>query len=249
MTTTTKEPLPPPESTTLTFYDKARSASISAFWIFFREITGDEKVTVPIADEVHDILPDIIYAARACAGAFKNQVRLEKKWTKIRRDTALQWDVDREDIPGSYLVVDRDGVLVAWHIMNALSPDIQKIATAAIAKFRSLAPELFKGRRIPDMTNLSVPGSDEFLDPGFIHLSPIWIYEDDSDPAPCPRPCASALNDFEHVEAYLRDFGPVACILHTIGCIINPMICIQQRTLGVSISWDGVIAELWNFTG
>ncbi|KAJ2920707.1 hypothetical protein H1R20_g16387, partial [Candolleomyces eurysporus] len=95
------EPLSPQGSSTLTFNEKARSASVTAFWIFVQAIRGDEKIRIPVADKVHDILPDLIYAARACARAFQNQVQLKKKWTKITRDTALTWDLDRGDIPGS----------------------------------------------------------------------------------------------------------------------------------------------------
>ena len=70
----------------LTIAEKARLASMCAFWIFVQEITMEEKPEIPIHPEIDDILADVLYAARACASAFENKgerVHLLHAWLEL----------------------------------------------------------------------------------------------------------------------------------------------------------------------
>ena len=136
------------------------------------------------------------------------------------------------DFSKSCLIVDCDDVLVAWHIVEAMTPKIQDIATNAITNLNNLAPGIFvlSPALLPF---INVSGDDVFLNPGSIHIGPAWISPD--DPNPCPRPTEDIIKNPEHLHTFLEDFAPVTCILHAITCIINPAICIQQRSISFQL--------------
>ena len=97
----------------------------------------------------------------------------------------------------------------------------------AIDKLHTQAPGLFNADRLPELSFINAPGEDTLLNPVSGHIAPAWAYDSEAH----PRPSDSVVANLQQIKAFLHDFAPVTCILHAIACIINPAICIQQRSV------------------
>ena len=57
----------------ITINEKARLASMTAFWTFHNYVNSEKPHKIPISDEIDDILCDVLYAVGACVRAFRNK--------------------------------------------------------------------------------------------------------------------------------------------------------------------------------
>ncbi|KAJ2925610.1 hypothetical protein H1R20_g11489, partial [Candolleomyces eurysporus] len=116
----------PSSSPSVTPNQMARLAGYAAFWTFSAWIIGKTDIRIPIATQIQDFLPDLLYAVQACQKAFENEgqaiyilqlqlmliertVRLKDSFNAISNQ-AMESPPSK---PRSFIVVDCKGTLLA----------------------------------------------------------------------------------------------------------------------------------------
>ncbi|KAJ2920504.1 hypothetical protein H1R20_g16589, partial [Candolleomyces eurysporus] len=201
----------PSSSPSVTPNQMARLAGHAAFWTFSAWIMGETTIPIPIATQIQDFLPDLLYAVQACQQAFENEVRLKDSFNAISNQ-AMELPPSK---PGSFIVVDCKGTLLAWHIRDVISLRLQKIAQGATLKLNDRAPELLQNGSpgLPTTWYNKTPDGSTTanLPPGSIGIAPLCM-EDQDAPAPSPDLLAKP----DAVEEYLEAMLPIAYILSSI---------------------------------
>ncbi|KAJ3504713.1 hypothetical protein NMY22_g17835 [Coprinellus aureogranulatus] len=98
------------------------------------ERSVDTTSKVPIADDLKDILADLLQAVRIASAAFTSR-------GKCRYPPPFDPPIPRTD---PFIVVDKDGVVGAWCLPGALSTRLQRVAEDAMRRLAGADPKMYR---------------------------------------------------------------------------------------------------------